>query len=295
MQKIDKYQGAQASSQTNPALPHILLNDGRSIPQLGFGVWQVSNSDVTTPVREAIEAGYRLIDTAQGYDNEEGVGRAIGTADVNRKELFVTTKLRTKNLGFNEAKRGCEQSLRALDLDYLDMLLIHWPAPALDRYVETWRAMIELKAEGLVRSIGVSNFLPDYIERIVGETGVKPVVNQIELHPLYQQRDVRDFHAQHEIRLEAYSPLGTGAVLKNPVIGEIAEKYGRSAAQVILRWHLKKGHIVIPKSVTPDRIRQNLDVFDFELDAEDMDRIARLDDPQNGKTGSRPESFNDLF
>jgi 2,5-diketo-D-gluconate reductase A len=276
-------------------IPNVPLNDGNSIPMLGFGVWQVSNEEVVPAVAEAIRAGYRSIDTAQGYDNEEGVGRAIREADVDRAELFVTSKLRTKSMGFDEALRGYDESLQKLGLGYLDMLLIHWPAPKLDRYVDTWKALVRLHEEGRVRTIGVSNFLPDHITRIIGETGVTPAVNQIETHPQYQQRSVRAFHDAHQIQLESYSPLGSGAVLDDPAIKKIAQKHGKSPAQAIIRWHLQEGLIVIPKSVTPARIRENLEVFDFELDDSDMAEIAKLDDPENGKTGSKPEEFNDLY
>jgi 2,5-diketo-D-gluconate reductase A len=287
---------------TNPAetsgtglIPNVPLNDGNSIPMLGFGVWQVSNEEVVPAVAEAIRAGYRSIDTAQGYDNEEGVGRAMRDAEIDRAELFVTSKLRTKSMGFDEALRGYDESLEKLGLEYLDMFLIHWPAPRLDRYVDTWKALVRLREEGRVRTIGVSNFLPDYITRIVGETGVTPAINQIETHPQYQQRAVRAFHDAHQIQLESYSPLGSGAVLDEPVIQQIAQKHGKSSAQVIIRWHLQEGLVVIPKSVTPARIRENLEVFDFELDDSDMAEIAGLDDPENGKTGSKPEEFNDLY
>jgi 2,5-diketo-D-gluconate reductase A len=276
-------------------IPNVPLNDGNSIPMLGFGVWQVSNEEVVPAVAEAIRAGYRSIDTAQGYDNEEGVGRAMRDAEIDRAELFVTSKLRTKSMGFDEALRGYDESLEKLGLEYLDMFLIHWPAPRLDRYVDTWKALVRLREEGRVRTIGVSNFLPDYITRIVGETGVTPAINQIETHPQYQQRAVRAFHDAHQIQLESYSPLGSGAVLDEPVIQQIAQKHGKSSAQVIIRWHLQEGLVVIPKSVTPARIRENLEVFDFELDDSDMAEIAGLDDPENGKTGSKPEEFNDLY
>ena len=281
---------------TGPAanIPLIPLNDGNVIPQLGFGVWQVPNDEATTAVIEAINAGYRSIDTAQGYDNEEGVGVAIRQAGIARDDLFVTSKLRTKSMGYEEALKGIQESLSKLGLDYLDMFLIHWPVPARDRYVDTWRAFIKAKQDGLVRSIGVSNFTVPYLERIITETGVIPVVNQVETHPLYQERNLGDVHKQHDIKLEAYSPLGTGSVLKNDVVGRIAQKHERSPAQVILKWHLMSGHITIPKSVHPDRIRSNLELFDFTLDPEDLRDIAALDDP-NGKTGSKPEEFNDLY
>jgi 2,5-diketo-D-gluconate reductase A len=291
--------GETLSSATRQAaidsVPRVPLTDGNSIPMLGFGVWQVSNEEVVPVVTEAIRAGYRSIDTAQGYDNEEGVGRAIQEADVDRAELFVTSKLRTKSMGYDEALRGYEESLRRLGLEQLDMFLIHWPVPKLDRYVDTWKALVRLREEGRVRTIGVSNFLPEHVQRIVGETGVTPAVNQIELHPEYQQREVRAFHRTQQIQLESYSPLGSGAVLDNPIIGKLAKKHGKSPAQVIIRWHLQEGLVVIPKSVTPSRIRENLEVFDFRLDDEDLAEITTLDDPQHGKTNSRPEEFNDLY
>jgi 2,5-diketo-D-gluconate reductase A len=283
------------AAQVADAVPRVPLNDRNSIPMLGFGVWQVPNDEVVPAVAEAIRAGYRMIDTAQGYDNEEGVGRAIRDADIDRTDLFVTSKLRTRSLGYDEALRGYEESLKQLGLEQLDLFLIHWPAPALDRYVDTWKALVRLREEGRVRSIGVSNFLPEHLTRIIGETGVTPVINQIELHPQYQQRDVRAFHEAHRIQIECYSPLGSGEVLDNEVIGQIARKHGKSPAQVIIRWHLQEGLVVIPKSVTPSRIRENLEVFDFRLDDEDLGRITTLDDPQGGKTGSEPAEFNDLF
>lgn len=276
-------------------VPMIGLNDGNRIPQLGFGVWQVSNDEVVDAVTVALNTGYRAIDTAQGYDNESGVGAAIRQSGLAREDLFVTSKLRTKLLGLEEAQRGVEQSLEQLGLDYLDLYLIHWPCPALDRYVDAWRGLIAARRNGLVRSIGVSNFLPAHLERIISETGVTPVVNQLETHPHFQQRDVRDFHRRNKIEMEAYSPLGTGTVLDDEVIGQIADKYGKEPAQVILRWHIQEGRIVIPKSVTPERIKANLDVFSFTLDEADMQAIARRDDPQNGRTGSDPAVFNDLY
>jgi 2,5-diketo-D-gluconate reductase A len=198
-------------------------------------------------------------------------------------------------MGYDEALRGYDESRQKLGLDYLDMFLIHWPLPARDRYVDTWRALIKLKQDGVVRTIGVSNFLPEHIDRLIAETGVVPAINQIETHPKYQQRNVRDYHQRRGIQLESYSPLGSGAVLKDPVIAAIAKKHGKTPAQAIIRWHLQEGLVVIPKSVTPQRIRENLQVFNFALDREDMATIARLDDPVNGKTGSKPEEFNDLY
>jgi len=282
------------AAQALSSIPLIQLSDGNAIPQVGFGVWQVPNEEATPAVAQALASGYRLIDTAQGYDNEEGVGAALRDG-IDRASLFVTSKLRTKSLGHDEALRGYDESLEKLGLDHLDMFLIHWPAPKLDKYVDTWRALVRLKREGRVDSIGVSNFLPEHLERIIGETGETPVINQIELHPLYQQRDVRDFHHEHNIQIECYSPLGTGTVLKNPVLADIAAQYGKSPAQAILRWHLQQELVVIPKSVTPERIRENLEIFDFELSDDDMRKIAALDDPESGKTGSQPAEFNDLF
>jgi len=278
-----------------PRIPDMLLNDGTTIPQLGFGVWQVPNDEVGAAVTEALNAGYRAIDTAQGYDNEEGVGRALRESGVPRGDVYVTSKLRTKLLGYDEAQRGIEQSLDALGLDQLDLFLIHWPCPALDRYADAWRGLVQARANGLVKSIGVSNFLPGHIDRIVDETGVLPAINQLETHPHFQQRDVRDYHQRMTIQLESYSPLGSGADLDDPDLRRIAEKHGKSVAQVILRWHIEQRLVAIPKSVTPERIRENLDVFDFSLDAEDQKLIDALDDPVGGRTGSDPARFNDLY
>jgi 2,5-diketo-D-gluconate reductase A len=276
-------------------VPYVTLNDARSMPQLGFGVWQVENDKVGPAVREAIASGYRLIDTAQGYDNEQGVGQAIAEAGLPREDIFITSKLRTKLLGYEEAQEGIEQSLDALKIEYLDLFLIHWPAPAHDRYADAWRGLIKARERGLVRSIGVSNFLPEHLERIIGESGVVPAVNQLETHPHFQQRDVRDFHRRNRIQMEAYSPLGTGSTLDDPTIGEIAKRLERTPAQVILRWHLQEGRVAIPKSVTPERIKGNLEVFDFALSDDDMRAIAFVDDPTSGRTGSDPATFNDLY
>ena len=278
-----------------PRIPLVGLNDGNAIPQLGFGVWQVENDEVVSAVTTAIEAGYRSIDTAEGYDNEMGVGRAVREASIDRDELFITSKLRTRLLGETEAVEGVKGSLKALGLDYLDMFLIHWPAPAHDRYVAAWQGLIRAREQGLVRSIGVSNFLPQHLERIIAETGVTPVVNQIETHPEFQQREIRAVLKRHDIQQESYSPLGSGAVLDNLEIGKIAEAHRKSPAQVIIRWHLQEGLIVIPKSVHEDRIRENLEVFDFELTDADMAAIAKLDRTPEGRTGSDPASFNDLW
>ncbi|CAN7653916.1 aldo/keto reductase [Devosia sp. LjRoot16] len=284
---MDKY------APTSP--PAIELSEFTSIPQLGLGVWQIENDKVVPTVTAALEAGYRLIDTAQGYDNEQGVGEAIKSSTVERSEIFVTSKLRTKAMGHEGALAGVRESLAALQLDYLDLMLIHWPTPAHDKYVETWKGLIEAKEQGLVKAIGVSNFTIEQLERIIGETGIVPAVDQVETHPHFQQKGLLPHLAARGIRHEAYSPLGSGEVLDDPIIGEIAASLGKSPAQVIIRWHLQRGSIVIPKSETPERIRENFDVFGFTLSDGEMGRIAGLDDPTNGRTGSDPETFNDLY
>lgn len=276
-------------------IPSIFLNDGNSIPQLGFGVWQVPDDEAENAVSEAIRAGYRLIDTAQGYENEAGVGRAIAKADVPREQLFITSKLRNGAHDHDEAIKAFEASLERLKLDYLDMFLIHWPVPEQDKYIDAWHALVDLKGQGRIRSIGVSNFLPDHLDRIIGASGETPVINQLELHPQYQQRDIRAYHRDSGIAIECYSPLGSGSVLDNSIIKEIAAKHGKSVSQVILRWELDQGLIVIPKSTHAERIRENIDVFGFALDEEDRQALDGLDDPENGKTGSFPETMNDLF
>jgi 2,5-diketo-D-gluconate reductase A len=254
----------------------------------------VPNDEEVGAVRTAIDAGYRLIDTAQGYDNEEGVGRAIRESGVPREQLFVTSKLRTRDQPYEQAIASFKGSLRRLGLDYLDLFLIHWPVPVRGIYPETWKALVQLQQDGLVRSIGVSNFLPEHLQRIIGETGVTPAVNQIELHPAWQQNAVREFHQQRSIAIESYSPLGSGAVLDNPTIREIARRHGKEPAQAIIRWHLQQGLIAIPKSAHAERIRSNLDVFDFELDDRDFRDFAVMDSP-DGKQGSDPATNNSLW
>ena len=275
-------------------IPTIALNDGRTIPQLGFGVWQIPNNTVGAAIAVALQAGYRSIDTAQGYSNEQGVGAAIRDSGLAREELFITSKLRTRDQGYDATLKSFMGSLDRLGLDYLDLFLIHWPVPAQDKYSDTWKAFVQLQRDGRIRSIGVSNFLPEHLERIIGDSGVAPAVNQIELHPEFQQRDVRELHKRHNIAIESYSPLGSGAALDNAAIGEIASKHGKSPAQAIIRWHIQEGLVVIPKSVHPDRIRANAEVFDFELDADDMAKIAALD-RANGKIGSDPATNNAIW
>lgn len=275
-------------------VPGIALNDGKTIPQIGYGVWEVPNDQVAGTVVAAVEAGYRSIDTAQGYGNEEGVGRGIADCGLPREQLFITSKLRTGHQGYDATLKSFMESLDRLGLDYLDLFLIHWPVPKHDRYSDTWKAFIQLQRDGRIRSIGVSNFLPEHIERIVGDHGVAPAVNQVELHPEFQQRDLRAFHQRHDIVTECYSPLGRGAALKNEAIRTIAEKHGKSPAQAIIRWHVQQGLVVIPKSVNPDRIRANIDVFDFALDDEDMAAFAALD-KADGKMLPDPAENNSLW
>lgn len=272
----------------------VELNEFITIPQLGLGVWQIDNDAVVPTVIAALEAGYRLIDTAQGYDNETGVGQALRDSGVDRSEIFLTTKLRTKASGVEGALAGVAESLRALQVDVIDLMLIHWPTPAHGNYVDTWRGLIKAREQGLVRSIGVSNFTDQQLERIIAETGIVPVVDQVETHPYFQQKDLLPYLRGRGIRHESYSPLGTGAVLDDPVIGEIAAAAGKSASQVIIRWHLQRGSIVIPKSEKPAHLRENFDVFGFTLSEAEMGRIAGLDD-EGGRTGSDPETYNDLY
>ncbi|MQA78876.1 MAG: aldo/keto reductase [Streptosporangiales bacterium] len=269
-------------------VPNVELNDGRSMPQLGFGVYKVPPDETAVSVRTALDAGYRGIDTAALYRNEEGVGRAIAESGVPREELFVTTKLWNDWHGHDSALAAFDESLGKLGLDYVDLYLIHWPVPSRDLYVETWRAFERLRDEGRARSIGVSNFTEEHLGRLVAETGTVPAVNQVELHPLLTQAPLRAYHAEHGIATEAWAPLARGGeLLAEPALVELAEKHDRSPAQVVLRWHLQLGNIVIPKSVTPERIRQNIDVFDFTLSDDDM---ARIDGLHTGvRTGGHPD------
>lgn len=270
-------------------VPSIALNDSRSIPQLGLGVWQVPDAQATDAVTEALAAGYRLIDTAAVYQNERGVGAALAAADVPRESLSITTKVWNSDQGYDETLRAMEASLERLGLDYVDLYLIHWPAPSKERYVDTWRALVRLQQEGRARSIGVSNFHVPHLERAIEATGVVPALNQIELHPYLQQRELRAFHAKHGIETESWSPLAQGQIVDDPVIAAIAEKHGKSPAQVVIRWHLDNGLIVIPKSVTPARIRENIDVFGFRLDDEDLAGLAALD--AGRRLGPDPDVF----
>ncbi|TPO11989.1 aldo/keto reductase [Mesorhizobium sp. B1-1-5] len=272
----------------------LKLNDGATIPQIGLGVWQVDPEITAKVVRWGIEAGYRLIDTAEGYRNEEGVGEAIAAAGVPRGELFITSKLRNGAHQRDAALRAFDETMQKLGIDQIDLFLIHWPVPSQNKYVEAWKTLVELRKAGRIKSVGVSNFNQDHLERIIGETGVTPVVNQIELHPRFQQRDKRDFHARHNIRIESWSPLGSGRLLADPTLEKIAKKHGKSVAQVIIRWHLQEGLVVIPKSIHRERIAGNFDIFGFELDADDMQTVHGLDSP-DGRTGPDPATAAFLF
>ena len=275
-------------------IPAIELNDGRKIPQLGFGVFQIDPDETAEAVTQALEAGYRHIDTAEMYGNEAGVGEAIRDSGIPRDEIWVTSKL---NNGFHEpddARRAFDDTLSALGFDYVDLFLIHWPLPTLydGDFVSTWKTLEEFHADGRARSIGVSNFQVDHLERLRAEAEVVPAVNQIELHPYFQNREARAYGEEHGIATESWSPIAQGKVLDDETINEIAERLDRSPAQVVLRWHVENGLIVFPKSVTPERIRENLDLFDFELTAEDIERIDALDRGEEGRTGPNPDRFD---
>ncbi|MEO8759008.1 MAG: aldo/keto reductase [Devosia sp.] len=288
-------------------VPWIELADDNSLPQLGFGVGQIANADCPHLVGEALRFGYRSIDTAQGYGNEQGVGTAIAHSGIPRSELFVTSKLRNGAHSRDLALASFDETMVDLGLEQLDLFLIHWPVPAQDLYVEAWQTLIELEAAGRIRSIGVSNFDPLHIDRLIAETGVAPVVNQIELHPRFQQRDLRAYHKRRDIRLESWSPLGPGngsaqwwsqhgresgqGLLDDPAIVTIAARHSRTPAQILLRWHIQEGLILCPKSSQPERIAENFALFDFALDAEDMYRIEALDDP-HGRIGAAPAEWN---
>ncbi|WP_377267223.1 aldo/keto reductase [Peterkaempfera sp. SMS 1(5)a] len=272
-------------------LPSLTLNNGVRIPQIGFGVFQVPDDQTAVAVSAALDAGYRSIDTASVYGNEKGVGDALAAAGLPRAELFVTTKLWNDAQGYDSTLAAFDASLDRLRLDHVDLYLIHWPTPARDRYLDTWRALEKLLADGRVRAIGVSNFQPAHLTRLMEHSGVVPAVNQIELHPQLQQAELRAFHARHGIVTEAWSPLAQGgALLQDPAVGAIAERHGVTPAQVVLRWHLQLGNVVIPKSVTPERIRANLDLFGFELGDDDLAAVAALD--TGTRIGPDPDAFN---
>ena len=277
--------GAMASP-----LPSMKLNDGHWIPQIGLGVYKVADGIAADVVTTAIQAGYRHIDTATLYANERGVGEGIRRSGIDRDDLFVTTKVWNSDHGFDSTLRAFDHSMDLLGLDVLDLYLIHWPSPAQDRYVDTWRALERLNSDGRVRSIGVSNFHPHHLERLFAETGTVPAVNQIELHPWLPQAEARAFHAANGIVTEAWSPLAIGGILGTPVLDRIAAKHGVSPAQVVIRWHLQLGNVVIPKSATPSRIAENIDVLGFELDGADLAGIAELESGE--RTGRDPDDLD---
>ncbi|MFU8927907.1 aldo/keto reductase [Acinetobacter puyangensis] len=267
----------------------VTLNDGQNIPKLGLGVWQATQEQASIAVREALQHGYQLIDTAAIYENEQGVGRGIQESGVKREDVFVTTKVWNDAHGGEATAIALEQSLERLKLDYVDLYLIHWPVPSTDKYVETWQNLISLKEKGLVRSIGVSNFHEAHLRRLLNETGVTPAINQIEIHPYFQQRPLRAVNQELNIRTQSWSPLAQNKAIEDEVIKTIALKHNKTTAQIIIRWHLQNDLILIPKTVTPTRIKENFDVFNFELDDEDLKRISLLD--RGERLGPDPDLF----
>lgn len=267
------------------------LNNGLNIPQLGYGVWKIPDEDAALAVGQALETGYRLIDTAKIYGNERGVGKAIANSDIPREDLFITTKLWNADHGYENTLRAFDESLEKLGLDYVDLYLIHWPTPMYDNYVDTYKAMEKIYKDGRAKAIGVCNFDIEHLERIMDECEVKPAVNQVECHPFLQQKELRAFCEKHDIQIESYSPLMNGTrVLDEDTIKDIADQYGKTPAQVILRWHLQSDLVTIPKTVTPSRMKENLDVFDFELSQADMDKMAALD--RNERHNKAPNENN---
>jgi 2,5-diketo-D-gluconate reductase A len=270
-------------------VPTVTLENGVEIPQLGLGVWQVEDEIVSDVVRAAFDSGYRHIDTAAIYGNEEGVGQAIAASGLSRDEIFLTTKLWNSDQGYDSTLKAFDASLHRLGLDYVDLYLIHWQSLKRDKYVDTWKAFEQLYADKRVRAIGVSNFHVPALQRLFEETDLRPAVNQIELHPALPQDELRAFNAENDIVTESWSPLAQGGLLSEPTLKRLAEKHGKSPAQVVIRWHLQLGNVVIPKSKTPARIAENIDVFDFTLDNEDMAAIADLETGQ--RTGGDPDTF----
>ena len=273
------------------SIPTVPLNIGVEIPQVGYGVFLVPAAETRAAVTSALETGYRHIDTARIYGNEQAVGSAVAESGIARDELFITTKCWNSDQGYDSALAAFDASVQRLGLDVVDLYLIHWPMPSKDRYVDTWRAFEKLYADGRARSIGVSNFHPPHLQRLFDETGVVPAINQVELHPWLQQDELRRFHAEHGIVTEAWSPISRGEKLGDPTVGAIADKHGVTSAQVILRWHLDLGNVVIPKSVDPGRMAENLDLFGFQLDAHDTEAIATLD--SGLRVGPDPDTYSD--
>ncbi|MCB0946849.1 MAG: aldo/keto reductase [Mycobacterium sp.] len=277
-----------------PEIPDLVLNDGNRIPQFGFGVFQIPPADTASAVRTALEAGYRHIDTAEMYQNEKGVGQGVRDAGVDRGEVFITSKL---NNGFHkpdDARRAFDTTIEALGFDYVDLFLIHWPLPTLydGDFVSTWQTLEEFKSDGRARSIGVSNFQVHHLERLARDTETVPAVNQIEVHPYFTNDAVRAYGIEHTILTEAWSPIAQGDVLDDPVVGQIAQKVAKTPAQVVLRWHIERGDIVFPKSSTPQRIRENIDIFDFELSDDQIDELTGLDRGEAGRRGPDPDTFD---
>ncbi|MEA2478132.1 MAG: 2,5-diketo-D-gluconate reductase [Thermoleophilaceae bacterium] len=277
------------TSSSTSQVPKLQLRGNEEIPQLGFGVFQVPPEDTAEVATAALAAGYRHIDTAAAYRNEAGVGQALRASGLDRGDVFITTKCFNDDHGYEQARHAFKESLDRLEMDYVDLYLIHWPVPAHDKYVDTWKAFVELQSEGLIRSIGVSNFQPAHLRRLVEETGVTPAVNQVELHPYFQQTGLRREHDDLGIVTESWSPLAQGKVLDDPAITAIAEAHGKTPGQVVIRWHLQLGNVVIPKSVTPERIEQNFDVFDFHLSEDEMKSIDALD--AGDRIGPDPDTF----
>jgi 2,5-diketo-D-gluconate reductase A len=272
------------------AVPNVRLNNGVDIPQLGFGVFQVKPRDTVEAVSTALEIGYRHFDTAEMYGNEKEVGQAVARSGIDRSEVFVTSKLNNNQHTFDDALRAFDQTLSALDMEHIDLFLIHWPLPTVNDFVERWKALERVYAEGRTRAIGVSNFEDHHLQRLFEETEIVPAVNQIELHPYFAQNELLAFDTEHGIATEAWAPLVQGAVLDDETVLDVARACGRTAAQVVLRWHVQRGSIVFPKSVTPKRIQENFEIFDFELSDADMKRISALD--RDGRTGPEPDTFD---
>lgn len=273
------------------AVPNITLNNGVEIPQFGFGTFQIEPERTKEITLTAIEAGYRHIDTAEMYRNERQVGEAVRASGLDRSELFVTSKLNNGAHAYDDALKAFDQTMRELDIDYVDLFLVHWPLPKRSEdYVDTWRAMEQIYQSGKCRSIGVSNFQPEHLQRLFDETDVVPVVNQIEVHPYLTQDDVREFGVKNGVVTEAWAPIAKGQVVDDPTINEIARRYGKTPSQVTLRWHIQRGDIVFPKSVNPDRIRENIDIFDFELSDDETARITQLN--RNERLGPHPDELN---
>lgn len=272
------------------SVPVLKMNDGNTIPQLGYGVWKISDEDAEGSVLQALKTGYRHIDTAKIYNNEGGVGRGIAASDIAREKIFVTTKVWNSDQGYDETLKAFDESAKRLGVKTIDMYLIHWPMPVRDKFVETWKALIRLRQENRVRSIGVCNFRIADLERLLKETGVAPAVNQVELHPQFQQKELRIFHEKNNILTEAWAPLGRGLFFDDPLLQSIAEEHSKTVAQIVLRWHMELGTIAIPKSQSAARMAENFDIFDFKLTASDHDKIASLD-KIDGRMGPNPDEF----